>query len=129
MISENENLITNILPFLEENLKWKRDDMKFETVCSAGRIDVLYRPNNKNTAVLEVKKKGIGRGDAIKQAKRYAVSTKTPIALATDGYSYLETLQIKEGVPLKDFEGKDISFEKKHLLTPNNLIFLKRKTL
>ena len=57
MISENENLITNILPFLEENLKWKRDDMKFETVCSAGRIDVLYRPNNKNTAVLEVKKK------------------------------------------------------------------------
>ena len=130
MSSENQNLIQNILPFLE-SIGWNKiKNLEFEKTCkigvSIGRIDVSFRYKGRQLAVLEVKKKGKNRTEAIEQAKKYAIATKTPIALATDGSTYFDTFHIKHNMPLKDFKGQNITFSTKNFLTPNNLIYFSK---
>ena len=124
--SETQNLISNILPMLEK-LGWKRGDMEFEVSCAAGRIDLLYQPEGRNLVVLEVKKIRAGESEALQQATKYALATGTPIAIATDGKTYLQTFHTKQQVPLKDYEGNpiDIAERSRSLLTQVNLSFLK----
>lgn len=76
--------------------------------------------------VLEVKKMRTGENRALRQAIKYAKATGTPIAVATDGATYLQTHHIKRQVPLKDYDGKPITISERSraLLTRVNLSFL-----
>lgn len=124
-ISENENLIKNIVPKLCE-IGWAQDRMIFEHQCSAGRIDLLYKDERaRPLAVLEVKAPGRGRGKALdQQAVPYAKSVRAPIAIAWDGSTFLDTFHIKTEEPLKGFDGNPI--KDYQLLSESNLRYFRQ---
>ena len=126
-ISENENLIKNVVPKLYK-VGWAKERMAFEHPCAEGRIDLLYKDERKRPlAVLEVKAPRRGRGTALRQqAIPYAKSVKAPIAIAWDGSTYLDTFHIKSGEPLKDFEGNPI--EDYQFLSENNLLYFRKNS-
>ena len=124
-ISENENLIKNIVPKLCD-IGWTKDRMVFEHQCSEGRIDLLYKDERaRPLAVLEVKAPGKGRNKALdQQAIPYAKSVRAPIAIAWDGSAFLATFHIKTGKPLKGFDGNPI--RDYQLLSESNLLYFRR---
>ena len=124
--SENQNLIKNIIPKLE-GIGWQKREMFFEESCSAGRIDLLYKIKGRNVAIVEIKKQGVGKNGALEQAVKYAEATKTPLAVATDGATYLETLHLRNKQPLKDYEGNNFNINSFSLLSHSNLLFLQGK--
>jgi len=128
MISENQNLINNILPMFEYKARWDRSGMAYEVMSNGGRIDLLYSVNGKRMAVVEVKRPSSSRSGeerALEQAVKYAKATNTPIAIATDGEHYLKTHQLKENKPLLDYKGHELGLQSIHLLKDSNLIFFK----
>lgn len=133
MPSETQNIILNILEKLRDEAGWSDSGMSFESPCKvgkkAGKIDLLYSVNGKELVVLEAKSEGIGQGGpALNQAKRYAKAKGTPIAIATDGSTYLETWHMKENEPLRDYRGDELSLESFPLLRDTRLFEFKKNS-
>ena len=125
-ISENQNVINDIVPFLHNALGWNKDNIYYEVKCSSGYMDILYKYRNKNIALVEAKRPNSGKGHSIEQAIKYARSSNTPIAIATDYRSYWHTHHTKKNCPLLNYEGKEIGWHDRSLLYHGNLLYLAR---
>lgn len=125
MSSETHNIITNIIPRLQ-SLGWVEDGFEYEVTCSAGQIDILYRHSGKNIAVIEAKRVGGNQTEALEQAKRYAKSSNTPLAIATDGASFLCAYHCRKDTPLLNHNGEEISMSDFASFTVSNLLHFVR---
>lgn len=120
--NETQNIRKTILPLLDDEAGWDDDDDIDEQVrFSVGPADIVLSVNGKRMAVVEAKRPDENEDAALKQAMKYAKAGKIPLAIATDGKSFLKTCQMKTGEPLVDHEGKEIGLPKLYLLHAGNM--------
>ena len=113
-----------------QSLGWKASGFQYEVACSSGHADIVYQHNGKNIVVIEAKRVGGQQNHAIAQAKRYAHALNIPIAIATDGDTFLHGYHLKKNAPLLNHLGAEISVADFATLTISNILhFVKNPSL
>lgn len=122
--SETGNIIKNIVPALKR-AGWGGDDMEFHGACKSGQYDILLKAGGKTLAVVEAKKSGKQKKEAMAQAQRYAKDTGARFAVATDYSTFLHVWDMRENRPCLNKSGQPCAPADIALLSPDNFNFWK----